>query len=115
MENNRELGTKYEKIAQNYLEKKGYTILNINFRFKNIGEIDIVAKDGDYIVFCEVKYRKNTTHGYPYEAVNAAKIKKIRLTAKYYLASMHYSDNTYVRFDVISILNNKIEHIKDAF
>lgn len=66
--NNRKIGNSYEKIAGEYLRLHGYEILEYNFRCK-AGEIDIIAKDGDYLVFCEVKYRKSKRKGSPFEAV----------------------------------------------
>ena len=70
--NKRQLGTDYEDIACDYLQKAGYVILDRNFRSKK-GEIDIVAKDNDVIVFVEVKYRKSNSYGYSAEAVNYKK------------------------------------------
>ena len=60
--NRRRTGTKYEKIAGEFLEKQGYRILEYNFRCR-YAEIDIVAKDGEYLVFCEVKFRKTGAFG----------------------------------------------------
>ena len=54
--NRRETGSRYEKQAAVYLEQKGYEILEMNFRCRR-GEIDLVARDGEYLVFVEVKYR----------------------------------------------------------
>lgn len=113
-ENNRAKGTKYEQMAADYLTEKEVEILCMNYRTR-IGEIDIIAKDGKYIVFCEVKYRSNTKYGYPEEAVDYRKQNKIRSVARYYLMEKRYKDNTAIRFDVISILGKEIKHIKDAF
>lgn len=111
--NKRKTGEIYEKVAAEYLSKKGYKILALNF-YARMGEIDIIAKDGSTIVFVEVKYRKNTAYGYPEEAVIPSKIHKIRLTADYFLVKNKIEDVN-VRFDVIAILDNNIKHIKDAF
>lgn len=67
--NRRRTGTKYEKIAGEFLEKQGYRILEYNFRCR-YAEIDIVAKDGEYLVFCEVKFRKTGGLSAALEAVS---------------------------------------------
>ena len=64
MQNNRTIGSEYEDIIVNYIKEKGYEILVTNYRCKQ-GEIDIVAKDGKYLVFIEVKYRKSSKTGVP--------------------------------------------------
>mgnify|MGYP002624777076 CR=1 FL=1 len=74
--NNRFTGTKYEEAAANKLREMGYTIIEKNFRCK-IGEIDIVAKDGKYLCFIEVKYRKTERFGNPLLAVDANKQRTI--------------------------------------
>ena len=71
-ENRRQTGTFYERKAGEYLEKQGYKILEYNYRCR-AGEIDIVARDGEYLVFCEVKYRKDNKKGTPLEAVTLQK------------------------------------------
>lgn len=74
-ENKRDIGTVYEKKAVLLLEEKGCRILERNF-YTYHGEIDIIAKDGDCLVFVEVKYRKNTKKGYAAEAVTPLKQKE---------------------------------------
>ena len=112
--NKREQGSHYETMAAEYLKNKGYEIITQNFFSKN-GEIDIIAKDTDTIVFCEVKYRSNTRYGLPEEAVDYRKQDKIRKTAAYYLYRNNFPVETRVRFDVIAVLGEKITHIEDAF
>jgi putative endonuclease len=80
-----------------------------------VGEIDIIARDGAYLVFAEVKYRKNASYGMPQEAVNYAKQKKISQTAGYYLMIKHMQENVSVRFDVVSVLEDEVTVIKNAF
>lgn len=70
--NNRKIGSVYEQAAGYYLEQHGYEILQYNYRC-HAGEIDIVARDGSYIVFCEVKYRKGRGTGNALDAVNEKK------------------------------------------
>ena len=112
-DNRRSTGAAYEKAAGYYLEQLGYEILEYNYRCRR-GEIDIVAKDGDYLVFCEVKYRSDGTKGDPLEAVDARKQQRIRRAALYYLTE-HGKNNVPCRFDVIGIQGTKITHIRDAF
>ena len=84
MENKRAVGSRYEEETAAFLQKNGYRILEKNFRDRR-GEIDLIAKDGRTLVFVEVKYRKNARNGYPEEAVDTRKQKKIRETAAYYV------------------------------
>ena len=65
------MGTAYEKMAGEYLKTQGYEILQYNFRCR-MGEIDIIAKDHGYLVFIEVKYRRDKSCGHPAEAVTPA-------------------------------------------
>ena len=107
-------GQKYEVLAQNYLKQHRYSIIATNVS-NFCGEIDIVAKQNDTYVFVEVKGRASTAFGAPYEAVTPYKQNKIRRTAQAYLKNKHLLDICDVRFDVISILDNEIEHLIDAF
>ena len=111
--NNRQIGNHGETKACEYLAKKGYRILERNFRCK-LGEIDIIALHNGYIVFVEVKYRENNRCGYPREAVNYYKQKNITRVASYYLMIKgSYHQNC--RFDVIEIVKDEIWHIPNAF
>ena len=83
--NKRQLGTDYEDIACDYLQKAGYVILDRNFRSKK-GEIDIIAKEKNVIVFVEVKFRQSNSYGYSAEAVNYKKQMIIYRVAEAYLA-----------------------------
>ncbi|MEG0721074.1 MAG: YraN family protein [Lachnospiraceae bacterium] len=111
--NQRAVGTAYEKIAGRYLEQQGYVILEYNFRCHS-GEIDIIARDGNCVVFCEVKYRADEKAGHPLEAVNEKKQKRLSKCGLYYV-TMHGHENIPCRFDVIGILKEEITHIKNAF
>ncbi len=106
-----------EIIATNYLKQKGYKIIANNYKNK-IGEIDIIAKDKDFLVFVEVKTRMSRAFGDPAEAVNLQKQYKIRQVATLYL-KQHRMLEANCRFDVISIVgqleNHKIRHIPNAF
>ncbi len=97
----REVGTKGEKFAGQYLQELGYEILEYNYRCKK-GEIDLIARDGDCLVFCEVKYRKDLGSGNPLEAVDIYKQRTLSSCALYYLME-HSLMDTACRFDVIGI------------
>ncbi len=107
------LGKLGEGKAEKYLKKKGYKILERNYKNK-IGEVDLIAQDGEYLVFIEVKTRSSEKYGMPSEAVNREKQRKYGLLAKSYLSFNDKLDSP-VRFDVIEIENNEINHILDAF
>lgn len=111
--NKRKLGSYYENLACKHLEEQGYNILYKNYRCK-IGEIDLIAKDGPYLVFIEVKYRTTLRYGYPREAVHFAKQRKIALIANYFLLT-HAMHDRKCRFDVIEILQDRLTHIQNAF
>ena len=113
-ENKRAIGSRYEQRAIAYLEENGYKIITSNYHCKK-GEIDIIAEDGEYLVFCEVKYRTNEGSGNPLEAVNIKKQKTISKCALYYLMEQGIMDDVSCRFDVIGILRDDIFLIKNAF
>lgn len=112
--NKRTTGSRYEQIAADYLETQGFRILMLNYRCR-IGEIDIVAMDGNTLVFCEVKYRKTLKYGSPAEAVDYRKQNIIIRTAEMYVMEKRISTACPVRFDVIAILDQTITLYKNAF
>ena len=112
--NTRSTGTEYENKAAGYLESKGYRIIEKNYRCR-YGEIDLVARDGDYFVFVEVKYRKDAAAGDPLEAVDYRKQKKICMTAANFIMRRHLTLETPIRFDVVAILGDRYTLIKNAF
>lgn len=106
-------GEKGEQLAQEYLKNKGYHILYTNWRNKR-AEIDLIAKDGNVIVFVEVKTRNNTAFGHPEDFVDTRKIKKMREAADAYIEQFDWKGE--LRFDVIAVeQNNAITHFEDAF
>jgi len=112
------LGESGEEIATKFLIHNNYTILAKNYRRK-YGEIDIIAREGDYLVFVEVKMRTTTSHGHPLEAITLKKQKQISRVALCYLAENDLFD-TAARFDVVSVLvtgKNKVsvELVPNAF
>lgn len=111
--NNRATGSYYEQLAGAYLEQEGYEILEYNYRCKT-GEIDIIAKDGEYLVFCEVKYRASDQKGHPSEAVTPAKQRVISKSALYYMTA-NGIDEVPCRFDVVSIEKDTVVLYRNAF
>ncbi len=113
----KKLGEAGELLAANFLAQKGYSIIQRNFRCK-VGEIDIIASDGNYLVFVEVKTRRSLNYGSPVEAVDIRKQQQIYRTALFYL-QQNAIDNQDIRFDIIAItmMDEKpaIEHIVNAF
>ena len=110
---NKVIGCKGEIFAQEYLKKKRYKILALNYKDK-IGEIDIVAQIKKVIVFVEVKSRETIAFGRPCEAVNFEKQNKIRRVAQSFLIRNHLVESQ-VRFDVIEVIGDKLNHIENAF
>lgn len=106
------LGKEGEKLAIDFLLEKGYKILEQNFR-SPIGEIDIIARDRDYIVIIEVKRRISSVFGDPVFAVNQKKQKRLKKLALYYLSRL--GKEYPIRFDIIAIKGKEIEHIENAF
>lgn len=112
---NIELGRKGEKMAQKYLKKQKYKILETNFNTK-LGEIDIICLDKKekQIVFVEVKAKTSDYFGLPREMVDEQKQHKIERVATLYLMQTHQTDVNF-RFDVVEILGGSLEHIKNAW
>ncbi len=119
VKNKRLMGSEWEKSAGKHLENAGLKILVYNYRYRR-GEIDIIAKDGEYIVFVEVKARTGESHGDPLEAVDEKKQSVIRRAAEAFLYTNRLFD-AYCRFDVVGIRKKpdtgtyEITWIKDAF
>lgn len=100
---NKELGRRGEEAAACYLERRGYDILERNWTCV-AGEADLIATDGNYLVFVEVKTRSGTERGFPAEAVDAKKREKYERIAAIYLQHCPIADIC-VRFDVVSIIS----------
>ena len=110
------LGIKGEQIALNYIQDKGYQILETNWRFGHL-EVDIIAEHENQIVVIEVKTRSTDQWGTPDDSVTNSKIRFLTNAIEIYLDQKNIDKE--VRFDIISIVtganNNEINHIKEAF
>jgi len=114
--NHNELGKWGEQFAADYLQRKGYDILERNWFFAK-AEIDIIAQKGDELIIVEVKTRNSDFFGDPQDFVTPAKIKLLVKAANEYIISNDLDLET--RFDVIAVLKNKtqekLEHFENAF
>ncbi len=111
------LGTKGERLAEEFLRKKGYEILERNFRYDR-AEIDLIVKKESTVVFCEVKTRKSDVFGVGEDAVDPKKRNQIRKAAEGYISGRGLEDSEF-RFDVIVVdvaeYSTRIRVIEDAF
>ena len=111
-------GREGESIAASYLEKKGYEIIKRNFHFGRFGEIDIIARDSDELVFVEVKIAYGDAFGDPASWITPPKIAKVKKAAEGYLF-VNKIANVPCRFDAVIVDRRggraKINHIKNAF
>ena len=112
-------GDFYEQVALAHLMKEKLSLIEKNFISK-FGEIDLIMRDQEYLVFVEVKYRKSASFGEPFEMVSSSKQKKICKTAQIYLQKYGLNEyNTFCRFDVVSIkgpaASTEIIWLKNAF
>ena len=109
----KELGAKGEEVAVSYLKSKGYRIVERNYRIR-FGEIDIIAEQGDDLVFIEVKTRSGTLFGSPFESVTKQKQKQLSKVALEYISKQGFHDRP-ARFDVVGIeLQKGSETFQDA-
>ncbi|MCI7612157.1 MAG: YraN family protein [Selenomonadaceae bacterium] len=114
----KELGRCGEKLAADYFSSHGYSLLESNYRCR-FGELDLIARRGDMVVFAEVKTRRSGRFGRPGGAVDYFKQQRIIRGAKWYIRSKGLENNRF-RFDVLEILRTPagqmcINHIKGAF
>lgn len=107
------LGQYGEEQATELLRSKGYTILERNYRCR-FGEVDIIARRGEEVVFVEVRTRTSASFGRPEESVNYRKVRRLALVASYYLSRQGWPATT-CRFDLVVILGDRVEHLPDAF
>ncbi|NLZ73380.1 MAG: YraN family protein [Bacteroidales bacterium] len=111
-----QLGKKGEEVAKNYLIRKGYHILDSNWRCGKL-ELDIIADTPDNLVVVEVKTRRNSIFGNPVEAITKNKIRRIVTATHAYIKK--YNIELPVRFDIITILGThdpyQVKHYPNAF
>ncbi|MCU0844159.1 MAG: YraN family protein [Spirochaetes bacterium] len=113
--NLRQIGSEGEDLAASFLEARGFDILERNYRFGRTGEIDLIARRGDLVVFAEVKSRNTAVYGGPLYAINERKKRTIRLIASQYLAArpaLNVRSITF-RFDMIAVYGGAVEWIED--
>lgn len=114
MTNQRSIGSEYEKLAVIFLKNQGYEILERNFRCR-MGEIDIIAREEEYLCFIEVKYRKNDRQGGALYAVNNKKQQTISRVSSYYIMRNRLPDATPIRYDVVGITGSSVELVRNAY
>ena len=108
----RRLGFFGERRAVKFLVKNGYKIVERNFRCP-FGEVDIIASTGDILAFIEVKTRSGEAFGRPNEAVRRDRQRRYMNSARYYFSGREI--DCVVRFDIIEVLNGRVNHIENAF
>jgi putative endonuclease len=112
-----DIGNRGEQLARAFLEQKGYAILETNWRYKR-AEVDIIAKDGETLVFIEVKTRSSDAFGKPEEFITPHKESLLIAAASAYMEQIGH--DWAIRFDIISVLyrsaqDYQMEHFEDAF
>lgn len=112
--NTRITGAECEQKAVKFLKEKNFSIIKTNYRVGRLGEIDIIARNDEYICFIEVKARSSNSFGTPIEAVTLQKQKKIRQIASIYLSNTGQM-NCSVRFDVVEIHMKSINEINHPY
>jgi len=112
------LGARGEDLAVQYLKKKGFKVIERNYHC-SAGEIDLIAREKNTLVFIEIKARSSSEFGLPQDAVDRFKQRKMIEVARYYLAEHHLTEDIPARFDVVAIhltpAAPQIELIRDAF
>lgn len=112
------IGNRAESRAQQYLEQQGFITLTKNYRCK-LGEIDLVMKDGNTLVFVEVRLRSNRKFASALESVNYSKQQKLTRAALHFLQSHRLYDKVACRFDVVALDNTgnapHLSWVKNAF
>lgn len=113
-----ELGRRGERLAENHLIARGYRLLERNWRCRQ-GEIDLVMREGDALVFVEVKTRSSTAFGHPFEAITPVKLARLRRLAREW-CDAHPAERGRIRIDAVSVLSPRggtpaIEHLVGVF
>ena len=109
-------GSQAEDLARRFLEARGLELLTRNFRCRS-GELDLIMRDGEQLVFVEVRSRRHTRYGTPAESVTRTKQQRLLRTAAFYLQRQRIDPPC--RFDVVAILQSdgepQVEWIRNAF
>lgn len=113
-----ELGRRGERLAERHLLARGYRLIERNWRCRH-GEIDLVVRDGDALVFVEVKTRTGLGFGHPFEAITPAKLARLRRLAVEWCTA-HPSERGRIRIDAVAVLaprgaTERIEHLVGVF
>lgn len=113
-----ELGRRGERLAERHLLARGYRLVERNWRCRQ-GEIDLVVRDGDALVFVEVKTRTSTAFGHPFEAITPAKLARLRRLAVEWCTA-HPTERGHIRIDAVAVLAPRdaapaVEHLVDVF
>ena len=107
-----------EVVARKHLERQGYALVSENYSVRG-GEVDLIVKDGDTLVFVEVKQRRSSRYGSAGEAITEAKIKRLRRAALLYLSRAYGHDDVPLRFDAVLVsgteTRHEITHLQGAF
>jgi putative endonuclease len=112
------LGARAEQLAADELERRGCRVIDRNYRYRG-GELDLVARDGDTLVFVEVRARRSAEFGAPYETIGREKQRRVARAAEHWLVT-HGLTRAFARFDVVSVLlpadgSPQLEIITNAF
>ncbi len=107
----KEIGKLGEQLALEYLRKQGYALVAQNYRHRR-GEIDLIVKREDVLVFVEVKLRSGSHFGFPEQMVSENQWNLLMETANAF--QEEYAYNGPIRFDIVAILGDKIRHFEDA-
>lgn len=110
-----ELGKLGENLAADFLERRGFRIVDTNWRCPS-GEIDLVAFDGEFLVIAEVKARRSLRYGHPFEAITDAKLRRLRTLAVLW-ARHHGFFSSPIRIDAVAVLiphgeEPRLEHLR---
>lgn len=118
LEQRKQLGNRSEQLACSFLEQKGYHLLQKNFSSR-WGEIDLIFRKGQDLIFVEVRSKSSGRYGQPLETITSKKQEHLRRTAQYYLCQHRELEQCYCRFDVISVLwqegKAQLQWLTDAF
>lgn len=109
----RNVGAEVERRVAVYFEQCGYEVVDRNFLVRG-GELDLVLRNGEVLVFCEVRSRAGNRWGTPAESIGPRKIRRVVLAARHWLAR-HGDGGLDLRFDVVSVVGPDLEHLEGAF